>query len=121
MDPDEFRALADAFDERVQKLRDEQDAKTRELQRMREQERQNFLRQISPILGEIVRERGAVVVLDRRSVFLSADTIDITQEAIDRINAAFEANGPDGDLTPPDPEVQAPGVDPEIPEVPAPE
>jgi len=87
---DEFRALADAFDEKVQRIRAAQDAKVRELQRLQDQERQEFLRTISPLLAEIVRERGAVVVLDRRSVVLSADAIDITAEAIARINASIE-------------------------------
>ncbi len=114
MDPEAFGQLADAFDEKVQRLRAEQDAKTRELQRLRDRERQTFLRRISPILGEIVRERGAVVVLDRRSVFLSAESIDITQEAIDRINAAFEEDealpGPDApEPEPPAPVPTAPG------------
>ena len=121
MDPGEFRELADAFDLKVQALRDEQDAKTRELQRMREQARQNFLRRISPILSEIVRERGAVVVLDRRSVFLSADTIDITQLAIDRINAAFDANEIDGTLTTPIPDVPGPDSSLPDPDPPSPE
>lgn len=91
MAPGAFRVLADAFDAKVQRIRAEQDAKVRDLQRLRERERQTFLRRITPILSDIVRERGALAVLDRRSVFLSADNIDITQEAIDRINAAFEA------------------------------
>ncbi len=123
MDPEAFGQLADAFDEKVQRLRAEQDAKTRELQRLRDRERQTFLRRISPILGEIVRERGAVVVLDLRSVFLSAESIDITQEAIDRINAAFEEDealpGPDApEPEPPAPVPTAPG-DPGQPPSPA--
>lgn len=89
--PEAFRALADAFDEKVQGIRAAQDAKARELQRLQEQGRQDFLRQITPVLAQIVRERGAVAVLDRRSVLLSADAIDITDEAIARINAALDA------------------------------
>ena len=102
---EEFRALADEFDARVQDIRNAQDAKARELQRLRDEERQNFLRQISPVLAEIVRERGAVAVLDRRSVFLSAESIDITEEAIARINAAFDETAPS------DPLELSPGVE----------
>ncbi len=89
MDPVEFRALADAFDEKVRAIRAEQDAKVRDLQVLREQERQDFLRRVTPVLGEIVRERGAVAVLDRRTVVISAESIDITNEVIARINAEF--------------------------------
>ena len=86
MEPAAFRKLADAFDEKVQVIRDEQDAKARELQLLRDEERQAFLQRARPVLAEIARERGAYIVLDRRSVFLSADQIDITDEAIQRMD-----------------------------------
>lgn len=95
MDAIEFRTLADAFDEKVQRIRAEQDAKQRALQRARDEDRLAFVDSIAPILSRIGRERGAVVILERRNVLLSADNIDITEEAIARINAAFE----DGDDT----------------------
>jgi Skp family chaperone for outer membrane proteins len=88
MSPDEFRPLADAFDEKVQRFRTEQDEKERALADLREEGRQRFFRLAVPILSEIVRERGALVLLDRRDVFLSADSIDITEEAVARIDAA---------------------------------
>ena len=91
MDPIEFRVLADAFDEKVQRIRAEQDAKQRALQRLRDADRQSFIDTIAPILSGIGRERGAVVILERRNVLLSADNIDITEEAILRINAALGA------------------------------
>lgn len=84
----EFRALADTFDRDVQRIRDEQDEKARELTRMRDAARQDFFNDVAGIISDIVRERGALVVLDRRDVFLSADRIDITDDAIARVNAA---------------------------------
>lgn len=85
--PEEFTALADAFNEKVQRLRAEQDAKEQSLQQQREDGRANILAQVTPIIAEIARERNALVVLDRRSVILAIDAIDITDEAIDRVNA----------------------------------
>ena len=89
--PDEFRALADEFDADVQRIRAEQDEKARQIARERETARQQFVNDVAGIISGIVRERGALVVLDRRDVFLSADRIDITDEAILRINAADDA------------------------------
>jgi Skp family chaperone for outer membrane proteins len=83
---DEFRALADAFDTRVQALRAAQDDKARVLNRNEDDARATFFNQIAVVLSEIVREQGALVVIDRRDVFLSADRIDITDEAIRRVN-----------------------------------
>ena len=90
MEPSAFRELADAFDGKVQEIRDEQDAKARELQLLRDEEQQAFLQRARPILAEIARDRGAYIVLDRRSVFLSAGQVDITDEAIRRMDEALE-------------------------------
>ena len=90
MSTQEFRELADEFDARVEKNRSEQDEKARELNRQREEVRQTFFQDVASVISEIVREKGAVVVLNRRNVFLSADSIDITDEAIQRVNEMTE-------------------------------
>lgn len=88
---DEFRSLANAFDQKVQKLRAEQDEKARILTRAGDEARGTFFNEVAVMISEIVREKGALVVIDRRDVFLSADRIDITDEAIERINATEAA------------------------------
>lgn len=92
--PEEFTDRANAFDQKVQRLRSEQDSKARALSRSREEARADFLGDIGGVLSDIARERGAVVMLDRRQVFLSVDAIDVTDEAIVRINRAV--SGEDG-------------------------
>lgn len=89
--PADFRAQADAFDARVTRTRSEQDAKARVLQGRADQERKIFLSKVLPVLTEIVAERGAVAILDQRAVFLAADSIDITDEALRRIDAVLGA------------------------------
>jgi len=98
--PEEFRALADAFDEKVQRLREQQDQKERELAQFREAERQRFFQEVAPVLSDIVRERGALVILERRDVFLSADSIDVTDEAIGRLDTALPPPEEPGDEAP---------------------
>ena len=83
---DEFRALADTFDARVQAIRETQDAKTRELIARRERLGDDFWEEVLPILGEVAAARGALVVLDRGTVFLSSDAVDVTADAISRID-----------------------------------
>lgn len=85
---EDFRILADEFDARVQRIRLEQDEKARALTRAQEDARSDFFQDVAAIISDIVRERGALVVIDRRNVFLSAGQIDITDEAIARVNAA---------------------------------
>lgn len=83
-----FRELADAFDQKVEEIRAQQDAKTRDLNRRLEERQVAFLNVAAPVLEQLMREAGAAVILERRSVFLSANAIDITQTAINRLNAA---------------------------------
>ena len=97
----EFRALADAFDEKVQTIRREQDAKTRALGQRSEEIRRSFFQAARPVLGEMMQEAGAAVIIDRRSVFLSANVIDITDAAIARLDQVL---GDDLSATPTPPE-----------------
>lgn len=89
MEPDAFRALADAFDGKVQRSREEQDAKARALATAPEEAQRQFVAALRPILAEIMRDANAVAILDRRSVLLSLNAVDITDEAIIRIDAAI--------------------------------
>ncbi|MEO0744736.1 MAG: OmpH family outer membrane protein [Pseudomonadota bacterium] len=86
--PEEFRALADAFDARVQSIRRERDARNQENIELLDENQERFLRAALPVLEAIMRDVGAAVVLEVRSVFVSANAIDITDRAIAEINAA---------------------------------
>ena len=87
---DEFRARADDFDARVQRIRAEQDQKARAIQLQREDARLEVIRNAGSVIREISLERGAILVLDQRNVVLSADAIDITDEVIARIDDTGE-------------------------------
>ena len=122
---EEFRPLADAFDTRVQRIRREQEAKARALAERAESDRVAFLRAARPVLGQLMREAGASVILERGSVFFSSNASDITDRAIERIDAAIGDGAdaaPDGplDLPPAPPEpapdpAQGPVADPGTP------
>lgn len=87
MTPEAFRAEAEAFSTKVDAIRAAQDTKEAELRASVSEAEQRFIEAVSPILGQMMAERGAVVILDRRTVFLTRSVADITQEAIERINA----------------------------------
>ena len=89
-----FRALADAFDARVQAVRRQQDAKARELGRRLDAERQRFFEAAVPVLGEIAREAGAVAILADQAIILSFGRIDATDIAIARLDATLGSGAP---------------------------
>lgn len=79
---DEFRKLADAFDEKVQKTRAARTTKARELNSQFAKQQEVFLNAAGPVLERLMREAGATVILERRSVYVSLNAIDITDDAI---------------------------------------
>lgn len=79
----EFRVLAKAFDEKAVRLRREQQAKIQALEEEGSKRRQDLLRSFVPVLSQVMRDRGASILLDRRSVVLDdRASVDITDVAI---------------------------------------
>lgn len=104
MDGVTFRAEAEAFDEKVQGIRRAQDAKERALQDALDSGRAAFLEAVSPVLAQLMRDSGAVVILDRRTVMLSVAAVDVTDEAVGAVDQAIgEGAGlwPPGTAAPP--------------------
>ncbi|WP_083484258.1 OmpH family outer membrane protein [Loktanella sp. 3ANDIMAR09] len=99
MTAEAFRAEADAFDTKVQAIRRARDAKEVELQRARSAARDEFFVSVRDVVGQLMLERGASLILDRRSVFLALAASDITDEAVARIDAVMMQSGqaPDAD------------------------
>ncbi|MBT8411559.1 MAG: OmpH family outer membrane protein [Octadecabacter sp.] len=95
MSPEEFRPLAEEFDERVEAIRAAQEAKSRDLTDQAEAAQARFFEMAFPILLDIVQSRGASVLMDNRAVLLSAETVDITALATARINAQLGDGGPE--------------------------
>lgn len=85
----EFRALAEAFDAKVEGIRNAQESKGRAISRSRDEDRQRFFAAVLPILAQIMRESGAAVILDDDAVILSFDRVDITAIAVARVDAAI--------------------------------
>lgn len=110
-----FRTLATEFDEKVQRLRREQDTKARALGRQEDGARVVFLNAIQPILEQIMRESGAAVILDRRNVFIRVDVIDVTSLAIERIDNEI-GDGTELDAARDNPQVQIPSRLPVVPD-----
>ena len=109
----EFRALADAFDAKVQRTRAEQENKASQLASEGENAQRRFLGAAAPVLEALMLESGAAVLLDKRSAILSADAVDVTEEAVRRIDAAI---GDGSGTTPPqqpqqEPQPQQPSQD----------
>lgn len=86
MTPEAFKAEASAFDKRATGIRAAQKAKAQALQAQLEQERQAFVQAVLPVLDELLLQRGASVVLDRRVIIRGLSNIDVTDDLILLVN-----------------------------------
>ena len=87
--PAECRPLAEAFDAKVEGIRAAQDAKARDVLRKNDEERKRFFEAALPVLAQLMTDLGAVAIVDKSAVVLSFDRIDITDEAIARLDAVL--------------------------------
>lgn len=89
LDPAEFRKRAEAFDSRATTIRRERAQAVQDLNAGAEADRTAFYQAALPVMGELMQQRGAVAVLDRRTVFVSLDAIDITSDLIAELDLAL--------------------------------
>ncbi|MGX0978010.1 Skp family chaperone for outer membrane proteins [Roseovarius sp. MBR-51] len=106
----EFRALADAFDQKVEELRLESERMSRDLERRRDLVPVQFMRVVQPVLEDLLREAGAMVMIDARAVMLHAGAADVTDLAVVRINERIGRGpqAPEVSDKDPDPAPEAP-------------
>lgn len=86
---DEFRELADAFDAEVRRIRTARARSAEALERSWGEAHVAFLRAVQGVLGRILTQRGAAVLLDNSALLLATNEVDITSEAILRIDEAI--------------------------------
>ncbi|MCF6273004.1 MAG: OmpH family outer membrane protein [Rhodobacteraceae bacterium] len=89
---EEFRLLAEAFDIKVEKARAEQEANDSTLIANIEARRRAFFQVIAPVLARLMQKYGAAAIIDQRSVLLFDRNMDITREAIDLLDKAYNEN-----------------------------
>ena len=92
---EEFRSLADAFDQRVQSVRKAQEAKLRDLTNRRDEERRKFFEVALPVMIGVMEKNGAVAILDHRAVLLSVRAIDATDQMLSAIDGELGDGGAD--------------------------
>lgn len=109
LDPAEFRRLAESFDIRATEIRRERAQAVQALNAWADADRSAFFRAALPVMGEMMQQRGAAALLDRRTVFVSLEGIDITDDLIE----ALDVDLGDGDGAVPLPDIRSPHLEPE--------
>lgn len=91
--PDEFRAQADAFDQRAETIRQDQAQKLARFSQFEESERRQFFARSGVILQQVLEDEGAQILIAARAVIIGVPEMDITGAAIDAIDAEIGDGG----------------------------
>ncbi|SUZ32236.1 hypothetical protein ROE7235_01991 [Roseibaca ekhonensis] len=91
--PDEFRAQADAFDQRAERIRQDQAQKLSRFAQFEESERRRFFARSGVILQQVLEDEGAQILIAARAVIIGVPEMDMTGAAIAAIDAEIGDGG----------------------------
>ena len=89
MAPEAFEEKRIEYEKKVQNYNTERQEKFISIDQLIADSRNAVLDALKPILEEIANEKGITVLLEKNSVLLNADNMDITEEALKRLNKSL--------------------------------
>ncbi len=89
MAPEAFESKRIEYEKKVQNYNSERQSKLLKIDELIAVSRNNVLNALKPILEEISNEKGITILLEKGSVMLNADKMDITDEVLKKLNKEF--------------------------------
>ena len=86
MAPEAFETKRLEYESKMQKYNNERQAKLLKIDELIATSRNDVLNALKPILEEVSNEKGITVLLEKASVMLNADKMDISDEVIKLLN-----------------------------------
>ncbi len=89
MAPEAFEAKRKEYESKVQKYNNERQTKLVRIDELIAVSRNDILNAIKPILEEISNEKGITIILEKASIMLNAEKMDITNEVLKKLNKSL--------------------------------
>lgn len=86
MAPEAFESKRKDYENKVDNYNSERQLKLIRIDELIAESRSNVLNALKPILEEISNEKGITILLEKGSVMLNADKMDITNEVLKKLN-----------------------------------
>ena len=78
------------FNQELEVYRVEKDQIFDQFKKKKQQDLENFLKQINPIIQEYMKTNSIDIVLDKKQIFIGNSKNDITQDILDLVNKKFK-------------------------------
>jgi outer membrane protein len=89
MAPEAFEAKRIEYEIKIQTYNSERQSKLMKIDELIAISRNDILNAIKPILEEISNEKGITIILEKTSIMLNAEKMDITNEALKKLNKSL--------------------------------
>ena len=86
MAPEAFEAKRIEYENKIQSYNSERQAKLMKIDELIAISRNEILSAIKPILEEVSNEKGITIILEKTSIMLNAEKMDITNEVLKKLN-----------------------------------
>ena len=88
--PDEYKKLVNNLRSKVSKLQKDREKLLRDIATQRTKARNDLLRNLNPIIKEYMKEKKIRYVMDKKSLILADENLDITKDIITLLNKKFK-------------------------------
>ena len=89
MAPEAFEAKRSEYESKVQNYNNERQSKLMKIDELIAVSRNDILNALKPILEEISNEKGITIILEKTSIMLNAEKMDITNEVLKKLNKSL--------------------------------
>ena len=89
--PEEYKKKVTELRNKVSSLQKERNSLLESISENRKKARNELLKNLNPILKEYMKEKNIRMVLDKKSILLSDEKLDITQDIIKRLNEKLKS------------------------------
>jgi len=89
--PDEYKNKVDSLRSKVLNLQKERDKLLKTVSQQRLKARNELLKNLNPIISEYMQENQIRMVVDKKSILLADQNLDITKQIIERLNKKLKS------------------------------
>ncbi len=89
--PDDYKNKVDSLRSKVLTLQKERDKLLKSVSKQRLKARNELLKNLNPIISEYMQEKKIRMVVDKKSILLADQNLDITKQIIERLNKKLKS------------------------------
>ena len=88
---EEYKKKVTELRDKVNSLQNERNSLLSEVSKQRSKAKTELLKNLNPIIQEYMKEKNIRMILDKKSILLADENLDITQDIIKRLNSKLKS------------------------------